>query len=114
MAKSNEVILRVENLQKSYDGKKAVDGISFEVYQGEIFGILGPNGAGKTTTLEMIEALRPIDGGKITVDGIDVARDPMAVKRIIGVQPQTPAFQDKQKLHEIIEMFGAAYGERVK
>ncbi len=55
MAKSNEVILRVENLQKSYDGKKAVDGISFEVKKGEIFGILGPNGAGKTTTLEMIE-----------------------------------------------------------
>src|ERR1700712_567220 len=109
-----DTILKVHKLAKSYDGKKAVDGISFEVKKGEIFGILGPNGAGKTTTLEMIEALRPIDSGSIIVNGIDVHKHPHEVKRIIGVQPQTPAFQDKQKLTEIIEMFGAAYGERVK
>ncbi|HTB48904.1 MAG TPA: ABC transporter ATP-binding protein, partial [Verrucomicrobiae bacterium] len=77
------------------------------------FGILGPNGAGKTTTLEMIETMREIDGGSITVDGIDVASQPNEIKKIIGVQPQTPAFQDKQKLSEIIEMFAAAYGEQV-
>jgi ABC-2 type transport system ATP-binding protein len=108
-----EIILKVENLKKIYDGKPAVDGISFEVKQGEIFGILGPNGAGKTTTLEMIETMRPIDGGTITVDGLNVAKKPNEVKQIIGVQPQTAAFQDKQKLTEIIEMFAAAYGERV-
>jgi ABC-2 type transport system ATP-binding protein len=106
-------ILKVQDLRKVYDDKPAVDGITFEVKRGEIFGILGPNGAGKTTTLEMIETMRTIDGGTITVDGIDVAKDPNAVKQIIGVQPQTPAFQDKQKLSEIIEQFAAAYGERV-
>ena len=107
------VILKVKDLRKVYDGKPAVDGISFEVNKGEIFGILGPNGAGKTTTLEMIETIREIDGGKATVSGIDVAERPNAVKQIIGIQPQTPAFQDKQKLSEIIEMFAAAYGEKV-
>lgn len=110
MAKS---ILKVTNLTKIYDDKAVVDGISFEVKKGEIFGILGPNGAGKTTTLEMIETLRPIDGGTIIIDNIDVAKDPNKVKAIIGVQPQTPAFQDKQKLSEIIEMFAAAYGVTV-
>jgi ABC-2 type transport system ATP-binding protein len=108
-----KAILKVSDLTKVYDDKVAVDGISFEVIQGEIFGILGPNGAGKTTTLEMIETLRPIDGGSIEVDGLDVAKSPNEVKQIIGVQPQTPAFQDKQKLTEIIELFAAAYGEKV-
>jgi ABC-2 type transport system ATP-binding protein len=106
-------ILTVSNLKKVYDDKVAVDGISFEVQKGEIFGILGPNGAGKTTTLEMIETLRPIDGGSIELDGLDVAKSPNEVKQIIGVQPQTPAFQDKQKLTEIIELFAASYGEKV-
>jgi ABC-2 type transport system ATP-binding protein len=106
-------ILTVSNLQKSYNGKKVVNGISFEVKKGEIFGILGPNGAGKTTTLEMIEALRPIDGGSVTLDGIDVASHPYKIRSIIGVQPQSPAFQDKTKLSELIEMFAAAYGEKV-
>lgn len=106
-------ILEVKNLKKVYDDIAVVDGISFEVKRGEIFGILGPNGAGKTTTLEMIEAMRPIDGGSIHVDGVDVAKKPEAVKRIIGVQPQAPAFQDKTKLKELIELFAAAYGEKV-
>jgi ABC-2 type transport system ATP-binding protein len=109
----SESILKVTGLTKIYGDKKAVNGISFEVKKGEIFGILGPNGAGKTTTLEMIETMRKIDGGTIIIDHINVAKRPDAVKRIIGVQPQTPAFQDKQKLSEIIEMFAAAYGERV-
>lgn len=108
-----EVILQVKNLTKVYDDKPVVDDISFEVKRGEIFGILGPNGAGKTTTLEMIEAMRPIDGGTITVDGIDVSSNPSGIKKIIGVQPQSPAFQDKTKLTEIIELFAAAYGEKV-
>ena len=110
---SKDTIISVKDLVKVYDDKKVVKGISFEVERGEIFGILGPNGAGKTTTLEMIETMRPIDGGKIVLDGINVAEDPLAIKKIIGVQPQSPAFQDKQKLTEIIEMFAAAYGEKV-
>ncbi len=108
-----DIILKIKDLKKVYDGIAVVDGISFDVKKGEIFGILGPNGAGKTTTLEMIETLREIDGGSIVVDGIDVAKNPNAIKQIIGVQPQTPAFQDKQKLSEIIEMFAAAYGVKV-
>ncbi len=109
----SEVILRVKNLSKSYGDNKAVDGISFEVKKGEIFGILGPNGAGKTTTLEMIETLRPIDGGSVTIDGVDVSTNPYKIRGMIGVQPQTPGFQDKTKLYELIQMFAAAYGERV-
>ncbi|HEY5442188.1 MAG TPA: ABC transporter ATP-binding protein [Candidatus Saccharimonadales bacterium] len=108
-----EPILRVKNLRKVYDDKAVVDGISFEIKKGEVFGILGPNGAGKTTTLEMIETMREIDGGTITLDGLNVAEQPWEVKAVIGVQPQTAAFQDKQKLSEIIEMFAAAYGTTV-
>jgi ABC-2 type transport system ATP-binding protein len=106
-------MVEVENLVKTYDGRNVVDGVSFEVKKGEIFGILGPNGAGKTTTLEMIETLRPIDGGTAKIDGIDVASNPHQIKYLIGVQPQSPAFQDKTKLVEVVEMFAAAYGERV-
>lgn len=108
-----KAIVEVKNLVKTYNKKNVVDGINFEVKKGEIFGILGPNGAGKTTTLEMIETLREIDGGSVKVDGIDVAKDPQKIKYLIGVQPQTPAFQDKTKLKEVIEMFAAAYGEKV-
>jgi len=106
-------ILTVKDLRKVYGDKVAVDGISFEVKKGEIFGILGPNGAGKTTTLEMIETLREIDGGSATIAGIDVAENPYEIRGIIGVQPQTPGFQDKTKLTELLQMFAAAYGEKV-
>lgn len=106
-------IVEVKDLVKTYDKRNVVDGISFEVKKGEIFGILGPNGAGKTTTLEMIETLRPIDGGTAKINGIDVAENPDKIKYLIGVQPQSPAFQDKTKLVEVIEMFAAAYGEKV-
>ncbi|MGH7241580.1 MAG: ABC transporter ATP-binding protein [Candidatus Saccharimonadales bacterium] len=108
-----DTILKVSKLTKKYDDKVAVDGISFEVKKGEIFGILGPNGAGKTTTLEMIETLREIDGGTATIDGVDVAKHPYEIRGMIGVQPQTPGFQDKTKLTELITMFAAAYGVKV-
>ncbi len=111
--KQDPIILRVSKLKKQYGEKTAVKGISFDVKRGEIFGILGPNGAGKTTTLEMIEAMRSIDGGNVLLDGIDVAEDPDRIRQIIGVQPQSPAFQDKTKLTELLEMFAAAYGERI-
>lgn len=113
MAKVSDIIVTVNNLKKVYGNKAVVDGISFDVVKGEVFGILGPNGAGKTTTLEMIEAIRPIDGGTAHVAGIDVAKNPQKVRYIIGVQPQSPAFQDKTKLKEIIQLFAAAYGEKV-
>lgn len=104
-------ILEVEGLTKSYGGKKVVKGISFQVKEGEIFGILGPNGAGKTTSLEMIEALRPIDAGSVILDGIDVALHPMRVKEVIGVQLQSTAFFDKLNLIEQLGMYSALYGE---
>ncbi|HSX28942.1 MAG TPA: ABC transporter ATP-binding protein [Candidatus Saccharimonadales bacterium] len=114
MAKTQSTsILKVHDLRKRYGDREVVQGISFEVTRGEIFGILGPNGAGKTTTLEMIEAMRPIDGGSAQIDGIEVSTHPWEVRRIIGVQPQAPAFQDKTKLTELIELFAAAYGEKV-
>lgn len=106
-------MVEVTNLKKRYGDKQAVNGISFTVKKGEIFGILGPNGAGKTTTLEMMETLRPIDSGSVKIDGIDVKKNPQAIKYIIGVQPQTPAFQDKTRLTEVIELFAAAYGEKI-
>lgn len=106
-------MVEVTGLKKRYGTKQAVNGVSFKVKKGEIFGILGPNGAGKTTMLEMMESLRPIDEGTVLIDGIDVAKHPKKVKYLIGVQPQTPAFQDKTKLTEVIEMFAAAYGEKV-
>lgn len=106
-------MVRVENLTKTYSGRNVVDGISFEVKAGEVFGILGPNGAGKTTTLEMLEALRTIDGGAATINGIDVAKQPYDIRAIIGVQPQSPSFQDKTKLTELLQLFGAAYGLKV-
>ena len=109
-----DTIIKVDKLRKKYGDREVVKGISFEVKKGEIFGILGPNGAGKTTTLEMMEAMRPIDGGTAIIDGINVAEDPYGIRRIIGVQPQTPSFQDKTKLTEIIELFAAAYGSKVK
>ncbi|HEY1085779.1 MAG TPA: ABC transporter ATP-binding protein [Candidatus Saccharimonadales bacterium] len=108
-----KTMVEVKNLKKRYGDKQAVDGISFSVKKGEIFGILGPNGAGKTTTLEMMETLREIDDGSVTIDGIDVAKHPQKIKYLIGVQPQSPAFQDKTKLKEVVEMFAAAYGEQV-
>ena len=67
-------------------------GVSFGVETGQIFGLLGPNGAGKSTTVEMVEGLRPADGGKIEVLGIDVRKQPRRVKERIGVQLQTTAF----------------------
>lgn len=104
-------IVEVKDLSKAYSGKKVVKDISFEVEEGEIFGILGPNGAGKTTTLEMIEALRSISGGQVMLDGIDVAKHPNKIKERIGVQLQSSAFFDKMTLREQLNMFSSLYGE---
>jgi ABC-2 type transport system ATP-binding protein len=106
-------ILEVNGLRKSYDGREVVKGISFSVGKGEVFGIVGPNGAGKTTTLEMIEALRPIDKGTVTLDNLDVSREPQAVKQIIGIQLQSSSFYDKLKLAEQLTMFAGIYNTRV-
>ena len=106
-------IVEANELVKTYSGTNVVDGVSFSVGEGEIFGILGPNGAGKTTTLEMLEALRPIDGGQAHIDGIDVAKQPKKIKHIIGIQLQATSFYDKLNLREQLKMFASLYGTRV-
>ena len=109
----NGIILEVNNLYKKYGDLVAVDHISFGVAREEIFGILGPNGAGKTTTLEIIETLRPMDGGEIHIDGLNVAKQPREVKRKIGVQLQSSSFFDQLNLTELLLLFGEMYGRRV-
>lgn len=106
--------IQVKDLVKTYETVKAVDGISFDVEDHEIFGILGPNGAGKTTTLEMIETLREPDGGEIMVDGRDVRKEARRIKEIIGVQLQTTVFFDNLTVFETIDLFGSFYSKRVK
>lgn len=108
-----DVIINVDSLSKSYGGKKVVDGVSFTVARGEIFGILGPNGAGKTTTLEMLEALRPIDSGSAEIDGVDVIKQPKRIKEIIGIQLQSTNFYDRLSLHEQLNMFASLYGKTI-
>lgn len=108
-----DIIINVDSLSKSYGGKKVVNGVSFTVARGEIFGILGPNGAGKTTTLEMLEALRPIDSGSAEIDGIDVIKQPKRIKEIIGIQLQSTNFYDRLSLHEQLNMFASLYGKTI-
>jgi ABC-2 type transport system ATP-binding protein len=106
-------IVVARDLRKRYGNLQAVDGVSFEIAEGEVFGILGPNGAGKTTTLEMIEGMRSIDSGSAIVDGLDVAQDPRAVKARIGIQLQASSFFDELNLVELLELFGHLYDRKV-
>ena len=106
-------IVVAKDLRKRYGSLQAVDGVSFEIAEGEVFGILGPNGAGKTTTLEMIEGMRPIDSGSAIVDGIDVQQDPRGVKARIGIQLQASSFFDELNLVELLELFGHLYDRQV-
>ncbi len=102
-------IIQVHQLTKSYDDVRAVEGIDFEIQSGEIFAMLGPNGAGKSTTVEILEGLRPRDGGDVSVLGIDPARDPNQLRRRIGVVLQQTAFPNKIRVSEVIELYGRLY-----
>lgn len=102
-------IITVKNLVKKYGNFTAVNGISFEVNPGEIFGLLGPNGAGKSTTLEIIETLREKTSGEIWVNGLSIDNAPEAIKKIIGVQLQTAGFYPSLTLTELIELFVGLY-----
>src|SRR5215208_5796154 len=105
----SNTIISVQNLVKNYGNFEAVKGISFEVFEGEIFGLLGPNGAGKSTTLEIIETLRTKTGGKVVVDGIDLDQHPNEIKKIIGVQLQTSGYYPNLNLLELIALFAGLY-----
>jgi len=104
-----ESVVHVEGLRKSYGQTRAVDGVSFDVRPGQVFGLLGPNGAGKTTTVEILEGLRTPDGGTVRVLGIDVARDPDALKERIGVSLQTAALYPKLTVAELLDLFRGFY-----
>lgn len=102
----------VRELRKQYDGTRAVDGVSFEIAQGEIFGLLGPNGAGKTTTVECVIGLREPDSGVVEVCGIDARRRPREVKQKIGATLQSTALQDKITPREALALYGGFYASR--
>ncbi len=106
-------IITVKNLTKNYGNFEAVKDISFEVYEGEIFGLLGPNGAGKSTTLEIIETLREKTSGKVFVGGLDLDKAPNDIKKIIGVQLQTSGFYPGLNLLELIKLFSGLYNREV-
>ncbi|MEO8446105.1 MAG: ABC transporter ATP-binding protein [bacterium] len=111
---SPETIIRVKDLVKKYEELTAVDGISFEVSKGEIFGLLGPNGAGKTTTLEIMETLRDKTSGEVIIDGLSVDTNQQEIKRIIGVQLQAAGYYPNLNLTELIELFAGLYNVNVK
>ena len=104
-------IIEVNGLVKRYGDHTAVNGVSFAVEQGEIFGILGPNGAGKTTTVECIEGLRSPDGGTIRVCGIDPQGDPAELRQVVGVQLQESELPDKLRVGEAMELYSSFYRE---
>jgi len=106
-------IIVVNDLVKNYGNVQAVNGISFQVFEREIFGLLGPNGAGKTTTLEIIETLREKTSGSVTVDGLSTDRDSNAIKKIIGVQLQAAGYYPSLTLVELIQLFSGLYNIKV-
>jgi ABC-2 type transport system ATP-binding protein len=101
--------ISVSELRKYYGEVRAVDGVSFEVRPGEVFGMLGPNGAGKTTTVEICEGIKVPDAGEVRVLGLDVARDAARLKERIGVQLQTAALYPNLTVSEIIDLFGGFF-----
>jgi ABC-2 type transport system ATP-binding protein len=105
--------IQVKSLTKSYGNFQAVKGIEFEIQAGEVFGLLGPNGAGKTTTVEILEGLRPRDGGLVSVLGFDPGTQSKQLKDRIGVCLQSTNFSAKLKVVEAVEMFGSFYSRTV-
>ncbi|MBL7924148.1 MAG: ABC transporter ATP-binding protein [Bacteroidia bacterium] len=106
---SKQPVIIVKNLRKSYGQFEAVKGVSFEVYEREIFGLLGPNGAGKTTTLEIIETLREKSEGSVTVAGLNIEKEANRIKQIIGVQLQAAGYYPSLTLVELIRLFAGLY-----
>lgn len=105
-------VIEVQDLRKYYGATKAVDGITFGVGQGEIFGMLGPNGAGKSTTIEMIEGLRKADAGAISVLGLEMPRETKAVKERIGIQLQATSLYPLLTVTEVLNLFKTFYPNR--
>ncbi len=106
-------VIQVNKLRKTYGDVTAVNDISFEVYEGEIFGMVGPNGAGKTTTIECIEGLRKADGGEITVFGLHPEKDGFNLKTRVGIQLQQSELQARIKVWEVLDLYSAFYERSV-
>ncbi|MEO3794838.1 ABC transporter ATP-binding protein [Nonomuraea sp. B10E15] len=102
-------IIEVRNLRKQYPNHVAVEDVSFEVAEGEIFGILGPNGAGKTTTVECVAGLRAPDGGTVQVAGLDPQRDRIELRRVLGMQLQSAELPEKIKVREAMDLYASYY-----
>ncbi len=111
MGQQTDAIVAAD-LKKTYGATKAVDGISFSVRQGEVFGMLGPNGAGKSTTIEIIEGLRTADAGTVTVLGLRQPQEARAIKSRIGIQLQTTALYPRLSVTEILDLFHKFYPNR--
>ncbi|MGD0697687.1 MAG: ABC transporter ATP-binding protein [Terriglobia bacterium] len=110
--KDNCVLVRAENLHKSYGAVQALRGISFEMKKGEVFGLLGPNGAGKTTTMEILTSLRPPDAGLVQVCGLDPTRESNELKEKIGAQLQATVLPDKMRVEEALRLYASFYKHR--
>lgn len=109
----SETVIEVKNLVKDYDDFRAVDGISFEVYKGEVFSILGPNGAGKTTTVEIMECLRKPTSGQIKVLGFDIAHQQGEIRKRVGILPQDFNTYDLLTVKENIDYFAVMFDRSV-
>ncbi len=114
--KMEKVVVEVNSLVKEYGSLKAVNDVSFEVYEGEVFAFLGPNGAGKTTTVEILECIRPLTGGSAKVFGYNVSKreDVKEIKRRIGVLPQEFNALDKLSVKENIDLIGGMYEKKLE
>lgn len=102
-------IVKVEGLRKTYGATVAVDGVSFEVQEGEIFGMVGPNGAGKTTTIECLEGLRKPDAGMVRVLGLDPQSEGQALRVRTGMQLQSSNLPDRMKVWEALDLYSSFY-----
>jgi ABC-2 type transport system ATP-binding protein len=109
MKTQNNIVVEVKDLFKKYPGVIAVNGVSFDVYAGEIFGMVGPNGAGKTTTIECIEGMRQFDRGRIRLLTLDPQRDGHKLRENIGIQFQTASLPSRIKVLEALDLFAAFY-----
>jgi ABC-2 type transport system ATP-binding protein len=99
----------IEQLRKSYDGARGLDGFSLRVEQGELCGLVGPNGAGKTTLIKLLSTLLPPDGGRAQVAGWDVTVNPQEVKRAVGYMPDQPGLYQDMRVEEFLEFFANAF-----
>jgi ABC-2 type transport system ATP-binding protein len=102
-------MLEVKNLRKEYGGLTAVNGVSFSLQPGDIFGFIGSNGAGKTTTIRMISTLLEPTSGTATLNGVDIRRDPLSIRRMIGYMPDFFGLYDDVKVWEYLDFFAAIY-----